>query len=153
MPSTRLPPDASVHASDAGAAHAGAPDGFPGGTRVVVAEDDPASCKLVCLLLQKLGLEVHPAQDGRRALELVKELAPHLVLMDLHMPLMSGPEAVRALRADSQAPQPLVVMLSANIFADRDAHDLSALGVAEFLTKPVDRVQLHAMLSRLLPRG
>ncbi len=151
MPTTMTPTPATPDEA-APAGGLAAPGAFASGIRVVVAEDDPASRKLVCLLLQKLGLEAYPAPDGRCAVELVRQLAPHLVLMDLHMPVMDGPEAIRALRADSQAPQPPVVILSADVFADRGANDLAALGIADFLTKPVDRAQLSAMLARLLPR-
>ena len=123
------------------------------GTRVVVAEDDPVSQKLMNLILTKLGLEVHIAPDGARAVQLVRELAPALVLMDMHMPEMDGPEAIRAIRADPASPQPLMVILSANVFDGRQSSALADLGISDFLTKPVNRVQLHAVLARLLPRA
>ena len=126
---------------------------FRPGTRVVLAEDDPVSQKLMNLLLGKLGLEVHIAPDGRRAVELVRQLKPDLVLMDMHMPEMDGPEAIRILREDPTGPHPLVVILSANVFSDQQSGELARQGVAEFLTKPVNRVQLHAVLARLLPRA
>jgi len=130
---------------------AGTQPRFRAGTKIVLAEDDPVSQKLMNLLLGKLGIEVHIAPDGRRALELIKELSPDLVLMDMHMPEMDGPEAIRALRGDAQAPQPPVVILSANVFTDRQSGDMASLGVTDFLTKPVNRVQLQAVLARLLP--
>jgi CheY-like chemotaxis protein len=120
---------------------------------VVLAEDDPVSQKLMNLLLGKLGLEVHIAPDGRRAVELVKALSPALVLMDMHMPEMDGPEAIRTIRADPDCPQPPVVILSANVFSDRQSGDLAAQGVSDFLTKPVNRAQLQAVLTRLLPQA
>jgi len=126
---------------------------FRPGTRIVLAEDDPVSQKLMNLLLGKLGLEVHIAPDGRRAVELVKEVKPDLVLMDMHMPEMDGLEAIRVLRDDPAAPHPPMVILSANVFSDQQSGDLARQGVAEFLTKPVNRVQLQAVLARLLPRA
>ncbi|HEX4325989.1 MAG TPA: ATP-binding protein, partial [Burkholderiales bacterium] len=126
---------------------------FLPGTRVVLAEDDPVSQKLMNLILGKLGLEVHIAADGRRAVELVKEVKPDLVLMDMHMPEMDGLEAIRILREDPAAPHPPMVILSANVFSDQQSGDLARQGVAEFLTKPVNRVQLQAVLARLLPRA
>jgi len=126
---------------------------FRPGTRVVLAEDDPVSQKLMNLLLGKLGLEVHIAGDGRRAVELVRQLSPDLVLMDMHMPEMDGPEAIRILNEDAEARHPPVVILSANVFSDQQSGELARQGVAEFLTKPVNRVQLHAVLARLLPRA
>jgi signal transduction histidine kinase len=150
LPAAAVAPPPAPGAADTPAP---APAAFRPGLRVVVAEDDPVSQKLMRVLLQKLGLEVHIAEDGRRALELIRQLAPDLVLMDMHMPVMDGPAAIRALRADREAPQPPVVILSANVFADREAQDLAAVGVAHFLTKPVNRVQLHEVLARLLPHA
>ncbi|HEY4374963.1 MAG TPA: ATP-binding protein [Burkholderiales bacterium] len=126
---------------------------FRPGTCVVVAEDDPVSQKLMNLLLGRLGLEVHIAPNGRVAVEMVKELAPDLVLMDMHMPEMDGPEAIRTLNADPQAPHPPMVILSANVFSDQQSGELAEQGVAEFLTKPVNRVQLQEVLARLLPQA
>ncbi|MDB5803927.1 MAG: hypothetical protein JWN73_1249 [Betaproteobacteria bacterium] len=126
---------------------------FLPGTRIVLAEDDPVSQKLMNLLLGKLGLEVHIAPDGLRAVELVKEVKPDLVLMDMHMPEMDGLEAIRVLRDDPSAPHPPMVILSANVFSDQQSSELARQGVAEFLTKPVNKVQLQAVLARLLPRA
>jgi two-component system sensor histidine kinase/response regulator len=96
---------------------------------------------------------VHIAGDGLRAVELVKEVKTDLVLMDLHMPEIDGLEAIRVLREDPTAPHPPMVILSANVFSDQQSGDLARQGVAEFLTKPVNRVQLQAVLARLLPHA
>ena len=119
---------------------------------MVVAEDDRVSQAVLTMILQKFGLEVHLASDGMRALELVREVAPALVLMDMQMPLMDGAEAIRALRADAGAPQPAIVVLSANRLSQGVVDDLTSLGVAEFLLKPVNRGRLQAVLGQLLPR-
>jgi CheY-like chemotaxis protein len=126
---------------------------FAAGTRVVVAEDDKVSQAVLTLILQKLGLEVHMAPDGRRALELIREVSPSLVMMDMQMPEMDGPEAIKAMRADTAAPQPPVVVLSANWLSDSKCADLRMLGVTDFLIKPVDRARLHEALVRLLPKA
>ena len=148
----RLPVAQAATLQHAAPVSAAAAPTFRSGTKVVVAEDDPVSQKLMNVILQKLGLEVHIAGNGLRAVELVKELSPDLVLMDMHMPEMDGPEAIRTIRADTSAPQPPVVILSANVFADKAADALTRLGVTDFLTKPVNRVQLTSVLARLLPQ-
>jgi signal transduction histidine kinase/CheY-like chemotaxis protein len=151
--SVRLPAAAVAATTAAAPASTPGQPQFRAGTRVVLAEDDLVSQKLMNLLLGKLGLEVHIAPDGRRAVELVKALSPALVLMDMHMPEMDGPEAIRTIRADPDCPQPPVVILSANVFSDRQSSDLAAQGVSDFLTKPVNRAQLQAVLTRLLPQA
>lgn len=126
---------------------------FRPGTRVVVAEDDRVSQAVLTMILQKLGLEVHLACDGARAVELVREVLPALVMMDMQMPLMDGVEAIRLLRGDAGGPQPPVVVLSANRVTREQMDDLKAMGVAEFLLKPVNRGRLQDVLCRLLPQA
>jgi len=126
---------------------------FRAGTRVLVAEDDRVSQAVLTLILQKLGLEVHLACDGKKAFELVREISPDLVLMDMQMPVMDGHEAIRAIRADRSAPQPPVVVLSANLIPEARHAELTALGVSDFLIKPVNRARLNASLVRLLPKA
>jgi len=124
---------------------------FKPGTRVVVAEDDRVSQAVLTMILQKFGLDVHVACDGIRALELIREVTPALVMMDMQMPLMDGAEAIRVLRGDTAAPQPPVVVLSANRLSQAQIDDLNLLGVVDFLLKPVNRSRLYGVLSRVLP--
>jgi len=126
---------------------------FPPGTRVVVAEDDRVSQAVLTLILQKLGLEVHVAVNGLIAVELVRELRPDFVMMDMQMPEMDGTEAIRTLRTDLGGPQPPVIVLSANVLSEQRIADLKALGVCDFLIKPVNRARLFASLARLAPKA
>ena len=126
---------------------------FRQGIKVVVAEDDRVSQAVLTMILQKFGLEVHVASDGRQALALVREVRPDLILMDMQMPIMDGAEAIRILRADVDAPQPPVVVLSANRMTDGQIDNLHSLGVSDFLLKPVNRARLAAVLSLLLPKA
>ncbi|MDB5804027.1 MAG: hypothetical protein JWN73_1349 [Betaproteobacteria bacterium] len=124
---------------------------FRPGTRVVVAEDDRVSQAVLTMILQKFGLDVHVACDGMRALELIREVRPSLVMMDMQMPRMDGAETIRALRDDVAAPQPPVVVLSANRLSQAQIDELGLLGVIDFLLKPVNRTRLHGVLSQVLP--
>ena len=126
---------------------------FRRGTKVVVAEDDRVSQAVLTMILQKFGLEVHVACDGEQALALVREVRPDVILMDMQMPVMDGAEAIRILRADAGAPQPPVVVLSANRMTDGQIDNLHSLGVSDFLLKPVNRARLAAVLSLLLPKA
>jgi len=129
------------------------PASFRPGTRVVIAEDDRVSQAVLTMILQKLGLEVHVASDGMEALELIREVCPVLVMMDMQMPRMDGSEVVRALRTDTCGPQPSVVVLSANRLSLAQEEELGRLGVADFLLKPVNRSRLQGVLLQLLPKA
>jgi putative two-component system response regulator len=67
--------------------------------RVLLVDDEPLQRLLLMRALEPLGVEVSEARNGREALDLFKEKPYHLVLTDLHMPLMDGLELTRAIKA------------------------------------------------------
>jgi two-component system, NarL family, response regulator len=70
--------------------------------RVVVADDHPVVCKGLCAIIQsQTGMQVvGEASDGRQMVEMYREFMPDVALIDLRMPVMSGVDAVRAIRKD-----------------------------------------------------
>lgn len=130
------------------------PDAAPADARplqVLVAEDHPVNRLYLAALLARLG---HPAvlvEDGQQALQALRaRRGPpfDLVLMDVHMPVMDGVAATRAIRA---LPAPLggtcVVALTADVFADTRQRCLDA-GADEVATKPLSLGGLRALLAR-----
>ena len=118
--------------------------------RVLVAEDNPVNQMVAELMLQKLGCTTVVAQDGERALELIAAQRFDLVLMDMQMPVMDGPEATRHLRAAEAAaggPRLPVVALTANAMAENRAECIAA-GMDQFLSKPIRIEELEATLAR-----
>ena len=120
------------------------------GARIAVAEDMPINRDVIVGLLERAGIEVLLAQDGKELLDLLDQSspAPDLVLMDVHMPVMDGMTATRALRADGwNLP---VVALSAGILDSEQAGCMAA-GMNDFLPKPIDPDELWGTLTRWLP--
>jgi signal transduction histidine kinase/CheY-like chemotaxis protein len=120
--------------------------------RVLVAEDGADTRRLLVHLLERWGLEVEIAENGGLALERVRTAhqrgAPYaLVLMDMQMPEIDGYEATRRLRREGFAGR--IVALTAHAMEGSRETCLEA-GCDEFLTKPVDRVRLRAVLAREL---
>ncbi|WP_310462519.1 ATP-binding protein [Sphaerotilus sp.] len=111
-----------------------------GGLRVLVADDHPVNRKFMRVLLEHLGHRVLLAIHGEEAIAVVREQACDLVLMDLHMPVMDGLAAARAIRG-LPTPQSRVriVALTADAFAESRERVREA-GMDDFLAKPV---QLH----------
>ena len=83
--------------------------------RVLLAEDNPVNQQVGQAMLQKLGLTVCFADNGREALQLAASEPFDLILMDCHMPVMDGYEASAAIRAQKRTPRVPIVALTANV--------------------------------------
>jgi signal transduction histidine kinase len=122
------------------------------GVRILVAEDHPVNQKFMSLLLQRLGHSVTLCENGEVALDAFHTGDYELVLMDIHMPVMDGLSATRAIRAlprpRSQVP---IIALTADVL--QEARDQArAAGVDAFITKPVTQEELEAAMAAVLAR-
>jgi signal transduction histidine kinase/CheY-like chemotaxis protein len=124
------------------------------GKHVLMVEDNAVNMMIAVAMLEGWGVSVAQALDGQQAVSLVHSEAAagryfDAVLMDVHMPVMSGYEATLALRAQAAMPGgrrlPIIALTAAALVTERDA----ALGVGmdAFLTKPIDA---HKLLTTLL---
>lgn len=112
--------------------------------RILVADDEPAIVELIRDILEECGFRVVTAKNGSEALALVEALAPHVVLLDMNMPVLDGEGFVRGIRARGLHP-PIVVM-TAGANAQRWAADL---GAAAYLCKPFEISNLIDVTERL----
>ncbi|GGA98946.1 response regulator [Allosediminivita pacifica] len=113
---------------------------------ILLAEDNATNRLLVARFLQDEAVTLTMVENGRRAIEILSETSPDVVLMDMAMPEMDGLAATRAIRA-SDGPQPRIIALTANASADDRAACLSA-GMDDFLSKPLRKPELLAALAR-----
>ena len=129
-----------------------APDDTPP-LRVLVAEDHPVNREFLRVLLGRLGHQVTLRENGQLAVEAAAQGDYDLVLMDLHMPVLDGLAAAQAIRA---LPAPrgdvLMVALTADAYTDTRQRAAQA-GMNDFLTKPVQPVELQRSLARLFGRA
>lgn len=118
------------------------------GQPALAADDNEDSRKLASLILKREGMLVAQAEDGRQALDHFLANPVALILMDLEMPVMSGLEAIRAIRA-LQLPRPVkIVGLSAH--ADESARkECLAAGADAYLVKPMRLADLQRVLGEL----
>jgi PAS domain S-box-containing protein len=124
------------------------------GARVLMVEDNPVNMLIAVAMLEQWGVLVAQAADGAMAVEAVGRAADagepfDLVLMDVHMPVMSGHAAVRQLRErfDAQA-LPVIALTAAALVSERD--EALGAGMNDFLTKPIDARKLRSTLARCL---
>jgi PAS domain S-box-containing protein len=113
---------------------------------IVNIEDNPANQQLIESILRKRsGVELWTAPDAGTGLELVRRHRPDLVILDLHLPDLSGAEVLRRLRAEPSGPPPVVAVCSADANPAQIQH-LLRLGADHYLTKPFDIPTLLAIV-------
>lgn len=117
--------------------------------KVLAIDDDAATTELLSLLLATHGFEVLTANDGKTGVELTRQQAPDVVILDLMMPDMDGWQVCQAIRAFSQAP---ILILSALDSPGKVASALDA-GADDYLVKPVPCGVLVAHLLNLVRRS
>lgn len=124
--------------------------GVPAGARILLVEDNLVNRQVVLALLRPLNVEVVEAENGEQALRRLADGGFDLVLMDLHMPVMDGLEATRAIRRSEAAwARVPVVALTAASSADDRAASLAA-GMNDFLSKPVKAAVLAEAIRRFV---
>lgn len=114
---------------------------------VLVAEDNDINQVVAKSLLEDLGLKVVLANNGKQAVELAHNQNFDLILMDLHMPEMNGSEAAFALR-QANINIPIIAFTAAVVVEEIDK--ALASGMDGYLTKPVNRSELYATLTKYL---
>jgi GAF domain-containing protein/DNA-binding response OmpR family regulator/anti-sigma regulatory factor (Ser/Thr protein kinase) len=114
------------------------------GATVLVIDDDPDVGELMQRFLARDGLRVVAATNGDDGLRLARETRPDTITLDVLMPGMDGWAVLAALKADATTSDIPVVMLT--MIDDRSLG--YALGAADYLTKPIDRARLLAVLSK-----
>ena len=120
-------------------------------TRVLVAEDNMINQFMVSKMLKDWNVEVELADNGLKAVELLKQGGFDLVLMDTHMPGMNGYQAARMIRMEVEEPMRSVpiISLSASAFEHEQLEALSA-GMNDVLSKPFEAHELHGKIINLL---
>ncbi len=128
----------------------GSTDRLLQGRRVLMAEDNPVNMMIAVAMLERWGVQVAQAANGRQAVDMVQAAVAggipfDAVLMDVQMPVMSGHEATAALRAlPGCAHLPIIALTAAALVTERSA--AMDAGMSDFLTKPVDADRLRNTL-------
>jgi predicted ATPase/signal transduction histidine kinase/DNA-binding NarL/FixJ family response regulator/tRNA A-37 threonylcarbamoyl transferase component Bud32 len=103
--------------------------------RILVVDDNYDNCQLIIKLLSPLGFEVQQANNGLIAIAIWEEWQPHLIFMDMRMPVMDGMEATRSIRANQKNQDTVIIALTASVLENNQSHILAA-GCNNFIYKP-----------------
>lgn len=124
-----------------------------GGRRILLADDNRVNREVVKLFLAPHSTVITEAENGREVLDLLAQQAFDVVLLDIHMPVMDGEEALRILRAGDTPYRDIpVIALTADAMSGDRARFL-ALGANAHVTKPVDQGELLGAIARLQPQA
>ena len=103
--------------------------------KIVVADDDLDLCELLEMKLRQSNYDVVTAMDGLQALKVVRAVQPNLVILDIMMPLMTGMEVLRQLKAESATAHIPIILMTAKR-QETDVNSGFALGVVDYIVKP-----------------
>lgn len=113
--------------------------------RVLVVDDEVDMTATLTVLFSTLGYETRSTHRGRHAIRLAREFDPHLVLLDIGLPDISGYEVVRALRADTTRPDRVIAAVTGR-GQSRDLARALEAGFDRCIAKPVDIAKLRELL-------
>jgi two-component system alkaline phosphatase synthesis response regulator PhoP len=117
--------------------------------KILIADDNLQNVELMEAYLSGLDCEIRTAHDGEETLRAVAEFRPDLLLLDIMMPRVSGFEVCRKLRADPATKDLLILMVTALNEASDFERGVQA-GTDDFLTKPVNKIELLCRIRSLL---
>lgn len=120
--------------------------------KLLLVEDNELNRDMLSRRLSRSGYEVLLAVDGEQAVQMAQTRQPDLILMDMSLPVLSGWEATRRLRADAATAGIPIIALTAHAMA-RDREEALACGCNDYDTKPVELPRLLRKISDLLPNA
>lgn len=123
---------------------------------ILLAEDNQINVMLAEALLKKLGMTCHHAENGKRAVEMLESQEVgfyQLVLMDVHMPIMDGLEATKAIRnlTDPAKAKTPIIALTANAF-EEDRKMCLGVGMNDYLMKPLDEKKFRQIIQTFVTK-
>ncbi|MGB3560096.1 MAG: ATP-binding protein, partial [Geitlerinemataceae cyanobacterium] len=103
--------------------------------RILIVDDKLLNRQLLVKLLAPLGFELREAKNGREAIEISQEFEPHLIWMDMRMPVMDGYEATKQIKSTTKGQATAIIALTASVLDEEREIVLSA-GCDDFMRKP-----------------
>lgn len=117
--------------------------------RLLVVDDTWEHRQLLLRLLTPLGFDVKAAENGKEGVALWKSWEPHLILMDMRMPVMNGYEATKHIKSTTKGQATVIIALTASAFEDKRSVVLS-VGCDDFISKPFQEAEIFDRLAKYL---
>jgi len=117
--------------------------------RILVVDDNGINRDLLCSLLGDVGFVTKEAENGRQGVEVFESWAPHLILMDIRMPVMDGYEATRQIKSNATGQTTTVIAVTAGVF-ETDRQMILSSGCDDFIRKPFKTAEIFGKISQHL---
>ncbi|MEA5467623.1 hybrid sensor histidine kinase/response regulator [Spirulina sp. 06S082] len=117
--------------------------------RILIVDDKPINRQLLIKLLNPFGFELQEAENGQKAIEIWQNWQPHLIWMDLRMPVMDGYEATKKIRSYSQGKETAILAITASVLEEEKAA-VFAVGFDDFIRKPFREETIFSALEKHL---
>jgi two-component system sensor histidine kinase/response regulator len=117
--------------------------------RILVVDDKDDNLKVASDLLKLVGFETNEAVNGEEAIEKFETWSPHLILMDMRMPVLDGYEATRRIKATEKGQKTPIVALTASTFED-ELKKIKELGMQGYIRKPFRENDLFNTIGKIL---
>ena len=117
---------------------------------VLIVEDDETNRQVLSLLLERMGIPHHFAQNGKEAVAMARQTGYTLILMDIRMPELDGYRATKAIRASTQSGRMVPIIAVTAQAMDGDLEKCIWAGMNDYLPKPYTREDLETVVCRWL---
>ena|GEM_PF-1693771 len=117
--------------------------------RVLVVDDEGSNRDVLIRMLSPAGFDIHEAESGQAAIAQFETWSPHLILMDIRMPVMNGIQAIQKIKSTEQGRTTPIIGVSASVFEEEQNKVLES-GADDFLAKPIQETELWEKLGKCL---
>jgi two-component system, OmpR family, alkaline phosphatase synthesis response regulator PhoP len=119
------------------------------GKKVLIVDDEPDLLRIACFRLEKAGYQALSAVNGQDALELAKKESPDLLLLDVKLPLMEGPDVCLRIKKDEKLKHIPVILFTANTQSINER--VEACGAQGYILKPFSIEELLDEIKKFIP--
>lgn len=118
--------------------------------KILICEDNPLALKALSVVLEREGFDTSAASDGNEAVSLLDNNTYDLLMVDLHLPYLSGLELIKYLRSNLRKKTPVLVVTA---FSDPQVQKQAAeLGISGYVIKPFDPSELVMQINAILKK-
>ncbi len=119
------------------------------GKKILIVDDEPDLLRVACFRLEKSGYQVSSAVNGQEAIELAGKEYPDLILLDVRLPLMEGPDVCSRIKNDAKLKHIPVILFTASTL---NIHErVAACGAQGYILKPFSAEELINKIKEFIP--